>query len=134
LQDRPTASELLIALEHFLDEQVVPQTTGAVRFHGRIAANVVRTLRRQLDLDAEHLEREWMGLDALLGPQARPAGDKALRAALVARNEQLCERIRAGDADSGSFRQAATDHVRRTVRDKLLVTNPAWLEADNRVN
>jgi hypothetical protein len=32
-----------------------------------------------------------------------------------------------GDADGDPFREAAFAHVRRTVRDKLLVTNPGWL-------
>lgn len=32
-----------------------------------------------------------------------------------------------GDADRGPFREGVHAHVPRTVRDKLLVTNPGWL-------
>ena len=57
----------------------------------------------------------------------QPASRAAFVEALAARNEDLCERIRRGDADAAPFREAAFAHVRRTVRDKLLVTNPGWL-------
>jgi hypothetical protein len=128
MQDRPTQDELLVALERFLDEQVVVKTQGALSFNGRVAANVVRILRRELDQEDEALEREWVGLDGLLGVEARPATRVELREALSRRNEALCERIRAGGSDWPLFRNAVVEHSRATVRDKLLVTNPGWLE------
>ena len=127
MQDRPTQDELLAALERFLDDEVVAKTEGALRFHGRVAANVVRMLRRELAQEGEQLLREWAGLDALLGPAGQPRTRADLRDALAARNEQLCERIRAGDADGAPFRDRVLTHVRQTVRDKLLVTNPGWV-------
>jgi hypothetical protein len=127
MQDRPTADELLAALQRFLDEDVLPNAEGARRFHARVAANTMRILRRELDLAGEHLDREWAGLDSLLGPAERPVAQRALRDAIAARTAQLCERIRASDADAGPFRDAVLAHVRQTVRDKLLVTNPGWL-------
>jgi hypothetical protein len=127
MQDRPTADELLSALEHFLDEQVVAKTEGALSFHGRVAANVVRMLRRELQHEDEALDREWASLDSLLGAAERPSTRAALRDALTARNEALCERIRTGDSDWPLFRDAVLSHVRQTVHDKLLVTNPMWV-------
>lgn len=127
MQDRPTRDELLAAIEHFLDDQVVAKTEGALSFHGRVAANVVRMLRRELEQEDEALDREWSGLDTLLGAAERPSRSAALREGLSERNEALCERIRAGDADARSFRDAVMKHVRQAVRDKLLVTNPGWL-------
>lgn len=127
MQDRPTYDELLAAVERFLDEEIVPHSEGARRFHGRVAANVIRIVRRELEREEEHLEREWAGLDGLLGPAERPQGRSALREAIAARTEELCGRIRADEADSGPFRDALLAHVRRSVRDKLLVTNPGWL-------
>jgi len=124
MQDRPTQDELLTALERFLDEQVVAKTEGALSFNGRVAANVVRMLRRELDHEDEALEREWAGLDALLGAVERPSARTELRDALTARNAVLCERIRSGDIDP----LTATTHIRQTVHDKLMVTNPAWLQ------
>ena len=131
MQDRPTQDELLAALERFLDDEVVAKTEGALRFHGRVAANVVRMLRRELAQEDEQLLREWAGVDALLEPAGQPRTRADLRDVLAARNEALCERIRAGDADAPPFRDAVLTHVRQAVRDKLLVTNPGWLGADN---
>ena len=127
MQDRPTYHELLAALERFLEDELRPTLEGAARFNTRVAANTLRILRRELEHEDEQLAAEWAGLDGLLGPAERPAGRAALREALHQRNEQLCQRIRSGDADVDPFRAAVLAHVRRTVRDKLLVTNPAWL-------
>lgn len=127
MQDRPTSDELLAAVERFLDDEIVAKSEGSQRFHARVAANVLRIVRRELSHQEEHLEREWAGLEELLGSAARPQSRPALLEAIAGRNGELCERIRAGDADNGAFRDAALAHVRRTVRDKLLVTNPGWL-------
>jgi hypothetical protein len=127
MQDRPTFDELLAAVERFLDDQVVARGEGALRYQGRVAANVIRIIRRELEREDEQLAREWDGLDALLGTAERPTARAALREALGARSEALCARVRAGEADSGPFRDAVLAHVRQTVQDKLLVTNPRWL-------
>jgi len=127
MQDRPTYDELLAAVERFLDDEIVPNIEGSRRFHARVAANVVRIVRRELANEEEHLGREWTGLDALLGPAERPSSRAAFLEALAARSEELCERIRGGGADNGPFGEAVLAHARRTVRDKLLVTNPGWL-------
>ncbi len=127
MQDRPTSDELLAAVERFLDDEIVPNIEGSRRFHARVAANVMRIVRRELANEEEHLTREWAGLETLLGPAERPSARAAFLEALAARSEELCERIRQGDADGGPFREAVLAHVRQTVRDKLLVTNPAWL-------
>jgi hypothetical protein len=128
MQDRPTQDELLAAVERFLDDEIVAKGHGALRYQGRVAANAIRMLRRELRLEDEHLEREWAGLDALLGVAERPGTKAPLHEAITARNHQLCDRIRAGDAHAGPFRQALLFHLRDTVRDKLSVTNPGWLD------
>ena len=127
MQDRPTYDELLAAVERFLDDEVVPNSEGARRFHGRVAANVIRTVRRELEREEEQLANEWAGLDGLLGPAEQPESRSALRDAVAERTTGLCERIRAGEADGEPFRAATLAHVRQTVREKLLVTNPGWL-------
>ncbi len=43
------------------------------------------------------------------------------------RTEELCARIRAGEADEGPWAEVVLAHVRATVRDKLSVTNPGLL-------
>ncbi|MEX0800708.1 MAG: DUF6285 domain-containing protein [Dehalococcoidia bacterium] len=114
-------------MQAFLEDDVMPASEGSRRFNARVAANTLRIVRRELQLEDEQLAAEWRGLDALLGEAERPEGRAALREALRSRNEALCERIRAGHADAGAFRDRVVEHVRRTVRDKLLVTNPRWI-------
>lgn len=128
MQDRPTYDELLAAIESFLDAEVVPNLEGARGFHARVAANALRTVRRELAAEDEHLTAEWEGLDALLGPAEPPTDRAGLREALSTRNAELCERIRAGEADGGPFADQARAHVRRSVRDKLSVSDPGLLE------
>lgn len=131
MQDRPTIHELLRSVEQFLRDDVVPATEGRRQFLARVAANAIGLVERELQGEAEHAAREWAGLDALLGAGPMPAGRDALAAAIRARNDALCTRIRAGAYDTASAaRTQLLDHVRTTVRDKLLVTNRAYLEAD----
>ena len=85
----------------------MPNTPGRLNFHARVAGNVVQMLRRELSHQEEHLAREWTGLDRLLGPADRPASLVRTRAQLVARNQVLADRIRAGDADEPRFRGRA---------------------------
>ena len=127
MQDRPTYDDLLAAVERFLDDEIAAKSDGARRYQGRVAANVLRLVRRELEREEEALDREWDGLDELLGAAERPDTRVALGEALAGRNEELCARIRAGDADAGTFREASLAHVRRTVRDKMLVSNPSWV-------
>jgi len=123
MQDRPTADELLAAVERFLDDEVVATSDGARRYNARVAANALRIVRRELERADEALAREWAGLDALLGAEERPAEHAAFVAALASRSSELCARIRSGEIRH----DAAIAHARATVRDKLLVTNPGWL-------
>jgi len=128
MQDRPSYDELLAAVEHFLDTEIVPNVPGSRGFHARVAANAIRIVRRELSNEEEQLAAEWSGLDAVLGPAERPAGREELRSALRERNEALSALIRNGDADEGETARKVFEHVQRTVRDKLTVTDPALLE------
>ncbi len=47
---RPTASELLEAVREFLLGTVLPQTSGQLSFHARVAANAVAIVMRELEL------------------------------------------------------------------------------------
>ena len=96
MQDRPTYDELLAAVEHFLDAEIVPNVPGSRGFHARVAANAIRIVRRELASEEGQLATEWSGLDGVLGPAERPVNRTELRSALRERNEALCELIRSG--------------------------------------
>jgi len=127
MQDRPTVPELLQAVIHFLDEEAVPNLTGSRQFYGRVAANALRTVQRELEHEEEQLMEEWERLNQLLATENRPSTRAGLRQALRRRTEDLCRRIRQGDADTGPYRKQVMVHVRETVREKLLVSNPGWI-------
>jgi len=127
VQDRPTFDELLAAIEHFLDTEIVPNVPGSRGFHARVSANTIRIIRRELALEEEQLTAEWDGLGALLGHAERPVDRATLRAELRSRNEALCQLIRDGDADGGPFAERVRSHVRAVITEKLRVTNPDLL-------
>ena len=126
MNDRPSAAELLDAVERFLEESVVPALDGPERFHARVAANVVRIVAREIATEETHLAREWDGLSVLLGSEGdrQPRDRAALRESILARNEELVRRIRAGEADTGAWRSALLAHLSRTVADRLDVAQP----------
>jgi hypothetical protein len=125
MNDRPTAVELLRAVERFLEMEVVPALDGPRRYHARVAANVVAIVAREIETEEAQLQSEWERLSSLLGLRdERPAAREALRAGLRSRNEALCERIRRGDCDQGAWRAELIAHLRRTVADKLEVSKP----------
>jgi len=131
VQDRPTYSELLEAVQHFIEADVMPALDGPRKFHARVAANVLAIVRRELEVEDRQLRDEWQRLDALLGDTgAIPTERDVLRRQLLERSEALCARIRNGEADTGPWRDAVLLHVRQTVVDKLTVANPKYLVAD----
>ncbi len=128
MQDRPTMMEYLQAVTYFLDEEAVPNLTGSRQFYGRVAANVLRAVMRELENEERDLFAEWERLNQLLPTMDRLSSPSELRKAIQQRTQDLCQRIRHGDADAGPYRQQVLVHVRECVREKLLVNNPQWLQ------
>lgn len=130
MQDRPTREELLGAVIRFLEEELAPGLEGRRKFLARVSANALRIIDREVASEAAHLGREWAGLDGLLGPETMPADPAVAREGIARRTEALCARVRAGEADTGPFREAVLAHLRATIREKLSVSDPGLLERD----
>lgn len=129
MHDRPTAIELLEAVRHFLETDVVPALEGPKKFHARVAANLMNVLSREWTLEETHLRDEWESLAKLgIASGAAPSPRDELKASLKQSTESLCEKIRNGDADGGGWREDVLRHLRLVVRQKLEVANPAMLE------
>ncbi|MCW2517308.1 MAG: hypothetical protein JWR11_6350 [Mycobacterium sp.] len=101
LHGRPTAAELVAAVAEFLESDVRDATSGQVNFHARVAANVLRTVEREL-------------LDGTASPDLLGfADDRALAAA-----------IRTGDLDDRGAE--VTSALRELVLHRLAVSHPGY--------
>ena len=109
--DAPDGPALLEAVREFLERDVMAATQGRVRFHARVAINVLAML-----------EREWD-----LGPAQAAAHREGLARLGYADEASLADAIRSGRA-TGPHLAEVTAFVRETVRNKLLVANPRYLE------
>src|SRR5690606_35988021 len=108
----PTAAELVEAIRKWIETDVGDSTEGRVSFHTRVAANALNTLERELALAPTHL----------------PAHRARLAALGYDSDEALAAAIRSGELDdrADEVRQA----VGASVRAKLEVANPRWLQPD----
>jgi hypothetical protein len=115
-QDRPTAAELVQAVREFLEHDVMATSTDTrVQFHARVAANALGMVERELTSGPELVDNERARAAALLGHDDEVG--------LLER--ELAARIRDGSLDDRL--DAVREHVRATVREKLLVANPGYL-------
>jgi hypothetical protein len=122
MNDRPTPSELLEAVASFLSDEVVPALEGKLRYNARVAAHVVETVRREIESEERQLAAEWRRLCELEGCELPlPESREVVKEQIHLRTEALVERIRRGDADSGTWREALLAHLKQTVADKLEV-------------
>ncbi len=118
LQDRPTAAELLEAVREFVERDVMEreQLPPRVAFHARVAVNVLAIVERELTLGPEIDAAERERLATLLGHDGE----------LDDLTAELARRIRDGSFDER--RAAVVDHLRESVRAKLLVANPGYAQ------
>jgi hypothetical protein len=125
--DRPTKIELLEAVRRFLDADLIPELDGVKRFHARVAANVLGIVARELEREPDALPAMYRELAKLLGSsEPAPAALSDLDGAIDALEEALVGRIRAGDADSGTFRSDTLSALRFCVGERLAVSNPKY--------
>ncbi len=112
LYGRPTAGELVEAVREWVERDVQGATEGRVAFHARVAVNALRMVERELSLASAHAEDHAAQL-AALG---------------VADEAALAREIRSGGLDDRASEVRAV--VAASVRAKLEVANPRWLQPD----
>jgi hypothetical protein len=109
--DIPTAAELLDAVREFLESDVVANTDGRLRFHARVAANVIGMVSREM----------------ALGPEQADAHAQRLAGLGVTDDAALAAAIRSGALDDRLDEVCAA--VRQSVVDKLAVANPSYIDS-----
>ncbi|HZN14782.1 MAG TPA: DUF6285 domain-containing protein [Acidimicrobiales bacterium] len=110
LHDIPDAAALVEAVREFLERDVMAATEGRVQFHARVAVNVLGMVEREIRL----------------GPDQRAAHERGLAELAVADEQELADAIRNGALDDRLDDVRA--FVTETVRAKLLVANPKYLQ------
>lgn len=118
LQDRPSAPELLDAVAAFLEDDVAPLLDARLRFHARVALNVLRILGREWEEGAGQRERQRELLAGLLGHEAEPAELWA----------ELAGAIRSGALDGRRADVVAV--LREVTAQKLAIANPGYLDLE----
>jgi hypothetical protein len=129
MQDRPSRGELLKGIVRFLESDLVPVLEEPLRFHTRVAANLLRIIERETVLEEKQLNREAEGLRRLLG-QPEPPGEvslEQLREEVERLNRELCRRIREGQADAGPWNREVWNQLRETGIAKLEIANPRMI-------
>ena len=117
MQDRPTAGELVEAVREFLERDVMPAVDGRIAFHTRVSLNVLATVQRELELGGAQDAAQRARLIELLG---HDGGARTLEIELAAAIRD--------DALPLDLYSDATAHIRESVREKLLVANPKYLD------
>lgn len=105
LHDAPSAAELVTAVRDFLESDVLPAVEGRVRFHTRVAVNVLGMVAREIEL----------------GPAQEEAHVARLAELGVADDAELAAAVRDGLDDSRLI-----EILRASVRAKLDVANPGY--------
>jgi hypothetical protein len=125
MQDRPNFAELLDSVRDFLQEEILPTLDDhRTRFRTLVSINALTILGRELELETALVHEEAHSLGELLGhPEHEPDDLDALRAHVLALNEELVRRIRAGDAPAGTLQ-----HLLKVGAGKLRVASPRYLE------
>jgi len=110
VHDAPSASQLLEAVREFLLDQLAPTLDGRLRFHSKVAANVLSMVEREIGLGRPMEQRHRERLDQIG----------------VADESELAAMIRSGSAGVDDDRVLGA--VWGSVIDKLLVANPGHLD------
>lgn len=126
MQDRPSAGELLDAVRGFLESEILPNTSGRRQFHTRVSINVLNILRREWDQEERMVLDEWRRLASLLDEEDEPSTSDDTREGVRRMNAEVSKRIRAGELDDRWDEAVAA--IAKTVKDKLLVANPGYME------
>lgn len=106
--DIPSARQLIEAVREFLESDVLSCTDGRVRFHTRVAINVLGMVLRELDL----------------GPSLSAAHAERLGRLGFADDAELARAIRDGALDDRM--DEVREVVRESVADKLAVSHPDY--------
>jgi hypothetical protein len=101
--------ELLEAVREWIDSEVISSTDGRLRFHARVASNVLGMVEREIDL----------------GPAQQASHEARLAQLGVANDTELAAAIRRREFDDRADELRSL--LAEVVLDKLAVANPRYV-------
>ena len=114
MMDQPSAAELVTAVREFIEKHALPQLSGRTAFHGRVAANVLAIVGRELEQGPGTVTAEHTRLKDLLG----------IEGTLDSLNRELCRRLREGKIDP--MDPALSRHLVATTVAKVAIDQPGY--------
>lgn len=121
----PEASGLLaIARETFI-AQLLPALPENVRYTALMVANAMAIARRDIETGEASARAELRRLRVLFSEASSEPDANQLRGTVADYNRRLVQAIRAGRYDSDNA--ALLEHLRRTIEEKLTISNPKAL-------
>ena len=130
MRDEPTGEQLLDTARTLLREELLPALPADRKHAALMIANAMSIAIRQLHNGDAGERKEIESLCGLLDRRAEVSSEASasdLRQQLKVLNREFSRRIRAGEADSGPWGQAALAHLRTVIRTKVLESNPKYL-------
>ena len=109
--DDPNAIELSEAVREWIERDLIPGTDGRLRFHARVAANMLAMVEREIDL----------------GPAQMVAHVARLEQLGVADDAELAVAIRERRFEGRAVELRTL--LAETVADKSAVANPSYLDS-----
>lgn len=110
----PTAKQLIEATASFLEKVAIPQLEGHAAFHGRVAANVLAIVARELELGPAAAAAETARLETLLGRAD----------ALDGLRRDLCARLTAGEMSLET--PGLAEHLLSSAIDRVRIEQPNY--------
>lgn len=129
MRDEPTGEQLLDIALAVLREELLPVLPQDKKHAALMIANAMSIATRQLHNAEQGERREVEMLNTLLERSTAGAAAEGaeLRRQLRDLNRAFSCAIRAGQADSGAWRQAAARHLLHAARAKVMESNPKFL-------
>lgn len=116
MHDTPSTTELIDAVQRYLNDVARPGLTGHAAFSALVASNVLAIVKRELELGGQQRESETSRLQALLNDQDTVD--------LQRLNAQLCTKLQSGEITAST--PGLIEHLKTTTISQLSVDQPKY--------
>ncbi|PJZ68847.1 hypothetical protein CH373_15665 [Leptospira perolatii] len=127
MQDKPTSTELLEAIQDFLMKEVLPsfRENDLLSYKTLVSWNMLGVVSREIRNGEELLDRELSRLSKILQKELKGVGTLEEKKKLAESwNAELTSKIQREKSTVND--RALWEHVKESVKEKIEVTNPRF--------